>query len=66
MNYTICSGCSTECPDGAFDFKQLTSIHSPLLCRKCLSMSVHLPESKRVEFLNQLVTNVTTKPKRKE
>jgi len=60
MNYTICSGCSAEYPDGVFDFKQLTSIHSPLLCPKCLSMSVHLPESKRVEFLNQLVTNVTT------
>ena len=54
MNESTCAGCGRTDSDKLFDFKQLTSISSPLLCRTCLSASVHKPPRERVGFLDEL------------
>jgi len=56
MNESVCAGCNASYPDKLFDFKQLETIHTPLLCPKCYSASVHKPQRERVEFLEQQQT----------
>ena len=51
VNNSTCSGCDNTYSDKVFDLKQLSSIYTPLLCPKCLSASVHIPERERVDFL---------------